>query len=65
MPAASSTYLNKIYQFVGTTTENYTNGYFYKCVAEETTPVTYSWTNINVMPIPVTSAEEVAAMWNS
>lgn len=65
MPAASSAYLDKIYQFVGATTENYINGYFYKCISNGETPAVYSWINIPVMPIPVTSAEEVASMWNS
>lgn len=33
MPQASEEEEGKIYQFVGTTDSNYTNGYFYKCVA--------------------------------
>jgi hypothetical protein len=44
MPTASADYNNKIVQFVGTTTLNYTQGYFYKCVEDDTqTPSTYSW----------------------
>lgn len=31
MPTADSTQLNKIYQYIGATDTNYTNGYFYKC----------------------------------
>ena len=34
MPTASQTYLNKIYQYTGTTTSDFVNGYFYKCIAE-------------------------------
>lgn len=33
LPTPSSIYENKIYQFVGSTTESYINGYFYKCVS--------------------------------
>lgn len=40
MPTASSTYLNKIYQYIGTTDANYTNGLFYRCVQNGGT---YSW----------------------
>ena len=40
MPTASSTYLNKIYQYIGTTDANYTNGLFYRCVQNGST---YSW----------------------
>ena len=44
MPTASADYNNKIVQFVGTTTANYAQGYFYKCVEDDTqTPSTYSW----------------------
>lgn len=50
MPEASSTYLDKIYQYVGTTTENYTNGYFYKCVSDGAVSPTYSWSRIDVQP---------------
>ena len=40
MPTANSTYLNKIYQYIGTTDANYTNGLFYRCVQNGST---YSW----------------------
>lgn len=43
MPTASVDELNNIYQYVGTTTEDYTNGYFYKCIYDGT----YKWVNIN------------------
>jgi len=50
MPAASASEVGKIYQFVGTTDVNYTNGYFYKCVSDGQTPATYSWEQTDVMP---------------
>ena len=31
MPAASSAIVGKVYQYIGETDANYTNGYFYKC----------------------------------
>lgn len=45
MLTASADNLGKIVQFVGTTTNDYTNGYFYKCVEDNNT---YSWQNIEV-----------------
>lgn len=48
MPQASEEEVGKIYQYVGTTDANYTNGYFYKCVSNGQTPATYSWENIEV-----------------
>lgn len=47
MPTASASLLGKIYQFVGTTTSSYTNGYFYKCV-EGSTSGTYEWSAVDV-----------------
>ena len=43
MPTADSTQLNKIYQYIGATDVNYTNGYFYKCTFDGTN---YQWVNI-------------------
>ena len=45
MPTASADIVNKIVQYTGTTNQNYTNGYFYKCVLSGSN---YIWTNINV-----------------
>lgn len=45
MPTATSGMLGKIAQYTGTTTNTYTNGYFYKCINNGGT---YSWENINV-----------------
>ena len=48
MPTANEDYLNKIVQYIGTTTQDYTNGYFYKCVSDGESTPTYSWTQTNV-----------------
>ena len=45
LPVASSSNLGAIYQYVGTTTQNYTNGYFYKCVYNNPN---YEWQEIKV-----------------
>lgn len=43
LPTASATNVGKIYQYVGATTENLTNGYFYECVSDGELTPTYSW----------------------
>lgn len=45
LPTASAANLNKIYQYIGTTDANYTNGYFYKCVNDNGT---YKWIEVTV-----------------
>lgn len=52
LPTASEDEVGNIYQFVGTTDANYTNGYFYKCVSDGQDPATYSWTQTDVQPAP-------------
>ena len=37
-----------IVQFIGTTTLNYTNGYFYKCIEDAENPGTYIWQPVSV-----------------
>lgn len=49
-PTASVDYLGKIYQYTGTTTASYTNGYFYKCVSDGAVSPAYSWEQINTQP---------------
>lgn len=44
MPTASESLLGKIVQYVGTDTQNYTNGYWYKCVVADNV---YSWLEIS------------------
>ena len=48
IPTASVDYLDKIVQFIGTTSSTYTNGYFYKCVSDGQDPATYSWEEVEV-----------------
>jgi hypothetical protein len=43
IPTASSSLVGTIVQYVGTTTVDYTNGFFYKCTSDGQTPTTYSW----------------------
>lgn len=50
LPTASADELGNIYQYVGATDANYTNGYFYKCVSDGQSPATYSWAQVNVQP---------------
>ena len=50
MPTAGASEEGKIYQFIGTTDANYTNGYFYKCVSDGGNPATYSWERVDVQP---------------
>ena len=55
MPQAVATFLGKVVQYLGATTSTYTHGYFYECVALETSPVTYEWQQINMQPVPKAS----------
>ena len=65
MPEASATYEDKIFQYVGATTEDYINGLFYRCVSDGEETPTYSWEAVNTEPMPTASAEEVADMWSN
>ena len=48
LPTASASLVGTIYQFIGTTTVDYTNGYFYECVESSETAGTYLWTQKHV-----------------
>lgn len=51
LPAATANLVDKIYQYTGATSANYTQGYFYKCTEDTSTvPSTYKWEQINVQP---------------
>ena len=51
LPTASADFYGSVFQYVGTTTANYTNGYYYKCVRSGTSPnYTYSWERLDVQP---------------
>lgn len=47
LPTADASQLNKIYQYVGTTTLQYVSGYFYKCIFNDPN---YEWVNVLVQP---------------
>ena len=44
-PVAASTNVGEIYQYIGATNSNYTNGHFYKCIEENGT---YVWAACDV-----------------
>ena len=50
MPIPSDTELGNIVQYIGETTAEYTQGYFYKCILNSEDPVTYTWIRINTQP---------------
>lgn len=52
MPEASAEYENVIIQYIGTTDQDYTQGYFYVCVSDGLDPATYSWEQLNIQPAP-------------
>lgn len=57
---------DKIYQYVGTTTADYTNGYFYKCVeatAYDWEETTESASAIEVEVLPTASAETLGNVY--
>ena len=48
---ASAELAEKIIQYVGNDTDDYKNGYFYKCVADGTAePISYKWVQTDVQP---------------
>ena len=52
LPVASSANVGQIYQYIGTTTSDYTNGYFYKCVLDNGA---YVWNNVSTTEITTTT----------
>ena len=69
MPTAAAKYSGKIYQFVGTTTQDYKKGYFYECVNASGT---YTWQAVRVQagggqtiqydPLPTAEASLIGAV---
>lgn len=43
LPIASSNEVGNIYQYTGTTTQDYTHSYIYECVSDGGDPAVYSW----------------------
>ena len=64
LPTASSSNLGVIYQYVGTTDQNYTQGYFYQCVSDGGNPATYSWERVDVQPAGAGSTPSVVHLGN-
>ena len=67
LPTASSSLEGNVYHYLGSTTENYIYGYFYKCVSNGSS---YSWEQLNVQPssgssTTATTGTLVAANWSS
>lgn len=58
MPEPNIENINNIIQYTGDTNQNYTNGYYYKCISDGQDPATYSWEQINVQPAPSMSEYE-------
>ncbi len=50
MPEPNIENINNIIQYTGDTNQNYTNGYYYKCVSDGQEPATYSWQRVDVQP---------------
>ncbi len=50
LPEASAELEGTIYEFVGVTDVNYTNGFFYECVSDGAATPTYSWVQKDVQP---------------
>ena len=61
LPTASADNLGKIYEYIGTTTLDYTNGVFYQCVFDGTS--TYSWGVCDV--VDTLSASDVTDVKNA
>lgn len=56
MPIAASTYVDKIYQYIGATDANYTHGLFYTCVNNSGT---YSWVPVDVQAAPGLNSDSI------
>ena len=74
MPKASSDYTGQVLQYVGSTSEQFVQGYFYICIEDATVnPHTYSWENILVQDkgadsiqvdkLPTASASELSKIY--
>lgn len=50
MPIASSENLGAIVQYIGSDTQDYTNGFYYQCVSDGEIEPTYSWEQKDVQP---------------
>ena len=58
MPTASSSLVGTIVQYIGTTTNDYTHGYFYQCVSNGETPAVYSWEYVQTSDIQIATVQK-------
>ena len=56
MPTAAAANEGYIYQYIGTSTEDYINGYFYKCISDGAATPAYSWQPISTQPTQAAAA---------
>jgi hypothetical protein len=54
MPTATESCGGQVVQFIGTSTSDYTHGYFYECVQNDGT---YKWTNIKIQESIITQEQ--------
>ena len=54
MPTATESCGSQVVQFIGTSTSDYTHGYFYECVQNNGT---YKWTNIKIQENTITQKQ--------
>ena len=71
LPQASASTVGMFLQYTGADTSTLTNGYWYKCEAQGTSPETYAWVNKPVMEVddlmkdalPTASADELGNIY--
>lgn len=54
MPTATESCGGQVVQFIGTSTSDYTHGYFYECVQNDGT---YKWTNVKIQESAITQEQ--------
>lgn len=54
MPTATESCGGQVVQFIGTSTSDYTHGYFYECVQNDGT---YKWTNVKIQESTITQEQ--------
>lgn len=69
LPTAAASEVEKIYQYIGSTTASYTTGYFYKCIEDSENPGTYIWVQsatqeqaTGALETPVTVTKDVGGI---
>ena len=66
LPAPSSFEYDKVYQYVGPTTQFYTQGYFYHCTKEvEEEETIYYWEHLSTGEVRTISSEDIAYIFEN